>query len=184
MRIDETIYNEYAGWQLENDEVLKDLKIKGDSLFYRFKHVFDVVDYLYLQLVENPKYSETEDQIFRTGYYYLVKIIDEIKDIVEKYYNNNFDLANNFAKDINFLLNIQDFQAEIILSEKEDDKSIKELLSFDQKVVNYLEKKQLVPENIYQEFDSLLSKVFDEETINYLTINSIFLEIADELNIL
>lgn len=184
MRIDETIYNEYASWQLENSDFLSLLKEKGNDLYYRFKHVFDVIDYLYLQLVEDESYSEEEDHIFQTGYFYLANQLIEIKNILNSYYNDDFDLANKFAKDINFLLNTQDFQAEALSNISDDTNSIKELLSFDKKIVKYLSKQETIPEKLFNELDNILIKVFDEEKINYLTINNIFLEIADELNIL
>src|SRR5690554_2419371 len=127
MRIDETIYNEYASWQLENSDFLSLLKTKGNDLYYRFKHVVDVIDYLYLQLVEDTNYSEEEDQIFQTGYYYLANQLLELKEILKNYYNNDFDLANKYAKDINFLLNTQDFQAEALTNNSDDENSVKEL---------------------------------------------------------
>lgn len=184
MRIDETIYNEYASWQLENSDFLNLLKTKGDDLYYRFKHVFDVIDFLYLQIVENPEYSEEEDQIFQTGYFYLAHQILELKEIIKSYYNDDFELASKYAKEINFLLNTQDFQAEAINNLDNNNEKVKELLNFDQKIIKYITNKETIPSNLYEELDNLLISVFDEDKINYLTVNNIFLEIADELNIL
>lgn len=184
MRIDEKVYNEYANWQLDNSEIITNLKTKGEDLFYRLKHVVDVIDHLYLQIVEDPNYSEEEDQIFQTGYLYLASQILILEEIVEKYYNNDFDLANKYAKDINFLLNTKDFQAEAITSLNEDDENIKKLLIFDKKIIKFLKKHENIPNKLFEELDALLIKIFDFDNINYVTINNIFLEIADELNIL
>lgn len=184
MRIDETIYNEYASWQLENSDFLSLLKEKGNDLYYRFKHVFDVIDYLYLQLVEDDNYSEEEDQIFQTGYFYVANQLLELKEILKSYYNDDLVLANKFAKDINLLLNTQDFQAEVLNSMSTDNTSLKKLLEFDKKIIKYISKQETIPEKVFKELDNILIKVFDEREINYLTVNNIFLEIADELNIL
>lgn len=184
MRPDEKIYNEYAGWQLENNDLLKKIKTDSDNIYMRIKHVFDVIDYLYMKLTENESYSEEEDQIFKTGYFYVAHQINEIEHIVKHYYNNDFKLANAKSSEINLLLNTQDFQAEVFNSELESSQDVEELLKFDQKILNYLNKQSKVPKKIYDELDNLLMKVFDDSEINYLTVNNIFLEIAAELNIL
>lgn len=184
MRPDEKIYNEYAGWQLENNDLLKTLKSDGINIYDRIKHVFDVIDYLYVKLTEDNNYSEEEDQIFKTGYFYVAHQLNEISHIVKTYYNNDYKLANSKSHEINLLLNTKDFQAEVFNSNLTENNDVKELLKFDQKILNYLNKNNEVPKKIYDELDELLSKIFDYSEINYLTVNNIFLEIADELNIL
>lgn len=184
MQLDEKIYHEYAGWQLENHELLTKLKGDGHNIYYRIKHVSDVIDYLYVQLTEDVNYSEDEDQIFQAGYFYLAGQVLQIKDLVDKYFNGDFKLANDHADEINLLLNTKDFQIEVLNNEYEQTKDVSKLLKFDEKLMKYFTDKKQIPPHIFEELDVLLSKIFDNENINYLTINNIFLEIADELNIL
>lgn len=184
MQLDERVYHEYAGWQLEYNDILKKIKSEGNDIYYRIKHVADVIDYLYVQLTEDKDYSEEEDQIFKTGYFYFATQVHEINEIVKKYYNNDYKLANKRAKEINLLLNTIEFQDEALNLEVERTEDINKLLSFDEKILSYLNKNKEVPENLYEELNLLVANIFDEDDLNYLTVNNIFLEIADELNIL
>ena len=75
---DELKYHEYANWKLEHHELLKYLTENNSNLMIRFKHVLDVTDYLYDKLIDSKIFSEDEDQIFETGFYYLFDQIDKI----------------------------------------------------------------------------------------------------------
>src|SRR5690625_3316406 len=161
MKLDEKIYHEYAGWQLENNELLKTIKKDSSNLYSRIKHVFDVIDYLYVKLTEDNNYTEEEDQIFKTGYFYVAHQINEIQHIVKNYYNNDYKLANVKSSEINLLLNTQDFQAEVFNSKLSTNENVEELLKFDQKILSYLNKNKQVPKKVYDELDDLLMKIFD-----------------------
>ena len=70
---DELKYHEYANWKMENHDLLKYLTENNSDLMIRFKHVLDVTDYLYNKLIDDPNFSEDEDQIFETGFLLLVR---------------------------------------------------------------------------------------------------------------
>lgn len=184
MQLDEKTYHEYAGWQLEYSDLLVKFKTDAPDLYYRIKHVFDVIDYLYGQITEDDNYSNEEDEIFKTGFYYVANQVAEIKEIVDKYYNGDFKLANDHAIEINFLFNTLDFQSEIYIQKLEESVDVKRLLELDEDILKHLENKESLPPALFEELDQLLFRIFDESDINYLTVNNIFLEIADHLNIL
>ena len=86
---DERVYHEYANWKLEHHDLLKYLVDNESDLTLRFKHVIDVTDYLYDKLIDDPNFSEEEDHIFETGFYYL---FDQIEEIVKLNKIENPDL--------------------------------------------------------------------------------------------
>lgn len=184
MRIDETTYHEYVNFKLENKEFLDKLESEGNDIYYRFKHVLDVVEYLYNSLVDKEDYGEQEHIIFETGYFYIVTQVEEIRDLLKTYYNDNIVQMNNSAKEVNLLLNTYDFQTEVSNYNSLDSDYTKSLLEFDKKIIKYFENKEVIPENLYLELDIIVSKLYEDLEINYYTLNTIFLEIAEQYNII
>ncbi len=184
MIIDETIYHEFANWKLENSELLKELNDNANNIYFRFKHILEVVRHYYDKLIDDVNYSEEDDAIFKTGYYYLSDQIEDIKTILSKVYNNDVKQLEKHAKEINLFLNTIDFQTELLNNELEDDVDIQRLMDFDQDVYSYIIDKNPIPETFYEELDELTFKIFRRLDISYYSVNDIFLEIADELNIL
>ncbi|HKL95008.1 MAG TPA: hypothetical protein VJ845_01120 [Haploplasma sp.] len=183
MKIDETIYHEYANWKLENEQLLKDLEKDGSDLLFRFKPVIDVVGYFYDKLIDDVNYSEEDDVIFKSGFYYIADQIEELKEILKNLFNNDIKEASKYFKEINLLFTTLDFQAELINNDITSE-DIKSIMTFDKKVYQFLEDKKNAPSTLFEELDQLTNNIYKELNTNYYSINNIFLEIADELNIL
>src|SRR5690554_1848246 len=130
---DELKYHEYANWKMENHDLLKYLTENNSDLMIRFKHVLDVTDYLYNKLIDDPNFSEDEDQIFETGFYYLFDQIDKITQLL-KPYQNEFKALEKRAKEINLLLSAIDFQNELATLEDYDDTDMADLIDFEQEI--------------------------------------------------
>lgn len=184
MKTDETVYHEYANWKLENEALLKEIKEKAENIYFRFKHVIDVIDFYYDKLIDDATYTEEDDVIFKTGFYYSADLLEDIKEILSKVYNNNVIELENHSKAINLFLNAIDFQTEVLNNEINGDKDVQRLMGFDQEVYSYISKKEEVPEKYYEELDLLSLNIFQKLNISYYSISNIYLEIADELNIL
>ena len=182
-RIDESSYQEYANWKLENDELLNELTNEGEDIYFRLKHVLDVVDFYYNRLIDDPTYSEEDHVIFQTGFYYLVGQLEDLKDVLQKVYKNNYKDLYKHASEVNFYLNILDFQNEIYIRQIDEDTDASELLLFNNIVYEYLNNKKEITEDLYEKFDNLTTKLFSKHNIEYYSINSIFFEIADELDL-
>lgn len=184
MKIDETVYNEYANWKLENEELLKELETSAEDIFFRFKHIIDVIAYFYDKLIDDADYDTEDDLIFKTGFYYVADQIEELKILLKDVYNNDIVTAAKYFKEVNLYFNTLDFQSELINQEIDENEDIQTLLVFDKKVYKFLEDKESIPTEVYEELDSLTSNIYQKLNTNYYSINNIFLEIADELDIL
>lgn len=181
---DERVYHEYANWKIENYDLLKYLVESNSDLIIRFKHVIDVTDYLYDRLIDDQNYTDDEDQIFETGFYYLFDQIDEIVTLLKSSYKNNIKDLEQRAKDVNLLLSTIDFQNELLGVENFEQKDLEKLVDFEQNILKLLENKQEVPINLYEELDQMTLEIFSKLNLEYFPVNDIFLEIADELGIL
>lgn len=181
---DERVYHEYANWKIENHELLTYLVEHNSDLILRFKHVIDVTDYLYDKLIDDEQYTEDEDHIFETGFYYLFDQIEEISSLLNKAYQNNVQDLEKRAKDVNLLLSAIDFQNELLGVENFEQKDMDRLVEFEQAVLEKLEKKETVPHEMFHHLDHLSYEIFKKLDLEYYPIDDIFLEIADELGIL
>ncbi|MBU1093872.1 MAG: hypothetical protein KKH01_05370 [Firmicutes bacterium] len=181
---DERVYHEYANWKIENNDLLKYLIEKNSDLIIRFKHVIDVTDYLYDKLIDDLTYSDEEDQIFETGFYYLFDQLEEITGLMKKTYKNDIKNLEQRAKEVNLLLSTIDFQNELLGVENFEQKDMDKLVDFEQDVMKKLENKEDVPHFMYEQLDEMTYEMFQKLNVEYYPINDIFLEIADELGIL
>ncbi len=180
---DELKYHEYANWKMENHDLLKYLTDNNSDLMIRFKHVLDVTDHLYNKLIDDPQYSEEEDQIFETGFYYLFDQIDKITQLL-KPYQNEFKALEKRSKEINLLLSAIDFQNELATLEDYDDTDMADLIDFEQEITKKIENKEDVTQDMFEKLDRITFEIFNKLDVEYYPINDIFLEIADELGIL
>jgi hypothetical protein len=181
---DERIYHEYANWKLENHDLLKYLVDSNSDLIIRFKHVIDVIDYLYDKLIDDKNYSDEESHIFETGFYYMFDQVEEILSLLNKSYHNNIKDLELRAKDVNLLLSTIDFQNELLGVENFEQKDMDQLIEFEQEVLKRLENKEEVPIDLFNQLDQYTLTLFQKLEVEYFPINDIFLEIADELGIL
>lgn len=182
--IDERVYHQYANWKLENDELIKYLRDDRSSLIVRFKHVFEVTDYLYDQLIDDPNYNEEQHQIFVTGFQYIFDIIDKIQEILKDAYQNDVKALEKFNKEVNLLLSTIDFQNELLSIENYNVDDMNALLEFEQDVLENLNQKKAIPSEMYEKLDRMTLKIFKNTDTDFYPIHDIFLEIADELGIL
>lgn len=181
---DERVYHEYANWKIEHHELLKYL-IEGDSdLILRFKHVLDVTDYLYDKLIDDEKYTDEEDHIFETGFYYVFDQLDHIQSLLKSSYQNQVEELEKRANDVNLLLQAVDFQNELLSLESYEQKDMDSLVDFEVELLKILEDKKEVPKAMYSRLDEITYEMFQRLEVEYFPIDDIFLEIADELGIL
>lgn len=184
MKIDERVYNEYANWKLDNSDFINELELNAPSIYFRFKHIINVIEYYYNKLIDDVNYTQEDDAIFRTGFYYITDQLSDVDSIYSKAYKKDIKLLEKHSKEINLFLNTLDFQTELMNNELDQNEDVQKLMDFDQDVYKYIMEKKTVPEEYYEELDMLTFKIFKSLDINYYSVNDIFLEIADQLNML
>lgn len=181
---DEQIYHEYANWKLEHHDLIKYLREHDSDLILRFKHIFEVTDYLYDQLIDDPEFSDEQHEIFETGFYYLFDQMDKIQELLKESYHNDIKALEKFSKEVNLLLSTIDFQNELLSIEDYDINHMNQLLDFENDVLDKLEHQEVIPEEMYDQLDDMTFKMFKEMDVEFYPIQDIFLEIADELGII
>ena len=178
------IYEDYASWKKENSHLIQTLVNKKSKAIVRFSCVIAVVDYLYHRHIDGKKLSEDEEVIFSTGFDYIYDSFMMIDNILQSDFNGDIDLMEGCSQTINLLLYINDFESEITSSGNEDlKKELKKLSNLDEKVNDYLAKRENAPDEYFGILNDLIDDIFVSNNIEIHTVEEIFYEIAIEYDI-
>ena len=178
------IYEDYASWKKENSHLIQTLVNKKSKAIVRFSCVIAVVDYLYHRRIDGKKLSEDEEVIFSTGFDYIYDSFMMIDNILQSDFNGDIDLMEGCSQTINLLHYINDFESEITSSGNEDlKKELKKLSNLDEKVNDYLAKRENAPDEYFGILNDLIDDIFVSNNVEIHTVEEIFYEIAIEYDI-
>ena len=180
----ENQYLDYASFKKTNEKLINYLVNKKSRIISRFSYVLMVVDYLFDKVVfERQKLSIEEEECFEVGYHYLFDRFNTITLLAEHVFNNNYDAMEHFSKSINLLLYIVDFEDEIDSLEGDHKAEHKKFADLEDSVLQMIESKTQVPDELFALVDDISLSVFDGLGIEYYGITDIFYDIAIEMNL-
>ena len=120
----------------------------------------------------------------------IFKIIDYIFDrfntialIAEHVFNNNYDAMEHYAKSINLLLYIIDFEDEIDSLDGDHKTEHTKFAELEDNVMQMIENKIQVPDEYFALVDDISLAVFDGLGIEYYGVTDIFYDVAIELEL-
>lgn len=181
----ENQYLDYASWKKTNEKLIDFLIKKNSKIIARFRYVLMVVDYLFDKVVyERIKLSIEEEEVFEVGYQYIFDRFNTIQLVAEHVFNNNYDAMEHFAKSINLLFYILDFEDEIDSLEGDHKEEHKRFADLEDNVMQMIEAKIQVPDEYYALVDDISLAVFDGLGVNYYGITDIFYDVAIELGLI
>lgn len=180
----ENQYLDYASFKKTNEKLINYLVSKKSKIIARFSYVLMVVDYLFDQVVyEKRKLSLEEEECFEVGYQYIFDRFNTITLIAEHVFNNNYDAMEHFAKSINLLLYIIDFEDEIDSLDGDHKAQHKKFADLEDNVMQMIEAKVQVPDEYFALVDDISLSVFEGLGIDYYGVTDIFYDIAIEMNL-
>jgi hypothetical protein len=181
----ENQYLDYASWKKTNEKLIDFLIKKNSKIIARFRYVLMVVDYLFDKVVyERMKLSIEEEEVFEVGYQYIFDCFNTIQLVAEHVFNNNYDAMEHFAKSINLLFYILDFEDEIDSLDGDHKEEHKRFADLEDNVMQMIEAKIQVPDEYYALVDDISLAVFDGLGVNYYGITDIFYDVAIELGLI
>lgn len=182
--MDDKVFHDYASWLIENSNLFDKLNLAKSLLMDRYKHVFDVIKYLYDKNIENKHLDEDEFQIFNAGFYYLFEQFDQISLILEHTYNGDVYALDQQTSTIILLLNTIELENELYDVAQGQEEKTKPLTDIEQEILAILERKEDAPVELYEKLDKVSVKLYDEFGIDFYPIGEIFFEIAEEYDLL
>ena len=177
------IYTDYANWKFENHDFIYKLVQSNSKTISRFTSVIIVVDYLYGKYITTNKLTADEEVMFNVGFDYMHDNFFTIKTLLDYTFNGDYEELEKCAKTINLLLYVNEFQGELLNSLENPTIELKSLDDFEQKLTEYLDKKENCPDEFFPYLDDLVNPIFERNNIEFTPIEAIFYEIALELGI-
>lgn len=183
--LEDVMYHDYASWIMENDEKFKVLAEKDANLIFRFKHIFDVLSFLYDQKIERQTLSEDEEYIFSIGFGYLFIQFEHINLLLEHTYKGNLDNLLKHEKDIIFYLTALEFAQHLGEMYTDEPEQIEPLSKIVIDTLDAIEKNEFVDKKVYEKLDTIIEKLYLQKDIDDISsIRDVFFDIADELDLL
>lgn len=174
----DVVFNDYASWLIENDEFLKEIKEKSIFVYEKYESIFKVVAHLYDLKVANQELTLNEEEIFASGFYFLYIQIENIKLIKKSFFNESLKELKKEEKAVSLYLDVHEF-INIIDSNVEDKDITKPLIEIENEILLCFKEKRPLREEIYEEFDNKLEKLYKENDIEFYSIASILYSIAE-----
>ncbi len=173
------IYTDYANWKYENSDFIFKLVKSKSKTISRFTSVIAVVDYLYEKKIKEEILSSDEEIMFSVGFDYIYDNFYTIKTLLEYKYNNDYLEMEKYAKTINLLLYVNEFQSELLNT----DLDISKLDDFENQINKYIDNKENVPDTFFPMFDDIINPLVEQINVDFTPIESIYYEIALEYGI-
>ena len=181
----ENQYLDYASWKRTNEKLINYLVEKNSKIIARFRYVLMVVDYLFDQVVSNnKKLNVEEEEMFEVGYQYIFDRFNTITLIAEHVFENDYNKMEQFAKSINLLFYIIDFEDEIDSLDGDHKTEHKKFADLEDEVMRMIENKIQAPDTFYALVDDISLSVFDGLGIDYYGITDIYYDIAVEIGLI
>ena len=177
------IYTDYANWKFENHDFIYKLVRSKSKTISRFTSVIIVVDYLYEKYVKDNSLTPDEEVMFNVGFDYMHDNFYTIKTLLDYTFNGDYEEMEKCAKTINLLLYVNEFQGELLNTDNVLESDLKQLDNFEQKLTDYLDKKENCPDEFFPYLDDLVNPIFDRNGIDFTPIEAIFYEISVALGI-
>jgi len=180
----ENQFLDYKSFKDTNEDLIMHLVKNNSMIIARFKYVIAVVDYLYDQAVfEHKQLDNNENEMFEVGYQYIFDRFMTINMIKENVFHNNLFEMEQFAKSINLLFYAEDFLDEVDSYEGDAKKEHKELADFENHVMEMIENKKQVPDELFALIDDISLRIFNSLGIEYYGIPDIYYDIAIDLDL-
>jgi hypothetical protein len=169
------IYTDYANWKFENHELISELVKRKSITIARFTPVLVVIDYLYDKVCRKEKLNKDEEIFFSMGFDFVYDCFLTISNIYEFTFKKNINKLEKCSKTVNLLLYVNEFQNEA-LSFVEDTDDLKELDAFEERLIDFIEKEENIPDEQLILLNKAIDDLFDGK--EFYTMDQIYYEIA------
>ena len=179
--MDNLIYKDYAGWKLENQEILEKFQSNNNAIYDRLEPVYAVLNYIYDLVVEGSELDEDYELIFYSGFEYLSTQFEVIKIYYSTLFKEDCDDFIEYSDLLLYLIYISDVRND--LDSNGIDSNIQSLHDLEETIENMIMDRN--NDKIYATnlFNTVFEEVFTKLNYDYVSIVDIFSEIAESFGI-
>ena len=171
------LVKDYLSWKKENSHLLHELEHHDASLSLRFKPILAVLDYL----VKQNNFDEDSLNIFQAGLNYIRDQFSLVVDYLDIAFKKDVHEMLHYERLINYILEIEALMCDLEDNEiKYDSDALEELI---EKVEAIIENKDSIPDTLSIYVDEVVKNSIQDEDYDYISISTIFEEVAETLGI-
>jgi len=181
LHLDNSSYQDYATWKIENSETLEQFNDNSSVVYERLESVYEVLNHIYDMVIENKEIDEDLETIFQVGFSYLNTQFDIIKIYFETLFQSKCDDFAGYSNMILYLLYIYDLR--IDLENNNINSDIEELNDLETNIENMIMERRDDHEFINSQMNETLAVVFALMDYEYVSVVDVFVEIAENLGL-
>ena len=175
------VLKDFVNWKLDNIEVLEQLKEYGSLIYDRLEPVYEVLNFIYNDIVENNHKTEEYETIFQVGLNYLHAQFEVIRIYYEKLFHSNCERFETYTPLVGYLLFISDLRAD--LEEIEEEIDFSELNEVETLIENMIAEQRDEFEHAANRLNKATHNIVEHLDFQYVGIVDIYVEIAESLQI-
>ncbi len=175
------VLKDFANWKMENVEILESFKSNRIMLYDRLEPVYEVLNTIYEQAVEQQELSEDLRTIFQVGLNYLHTQFEVVRIYYEKLFDSDCKLFEDYTPLVTYLLFISDFRSD--LDAYEADVDISDLNEVETQIENMIAERDNRFEYAADILNKAIRDIESQLDYEYISIIDIYVEIAENLGV-
>lgn len=179
--MDNLIYKDYAGWKLENQELLELFRSNNNVIYERLEPIYAVLNHIYDMVVDGVELDEDHEVIFQTGFEYISNQFEVIKIYFDTLFQKNCDDFLEYSEMLLYLIYISDVRNDLESNGVESD--FESLSELETNIENMIMERRQELAYVGEQLNEKLGEVFKKYNYDYVSIIDIFVEIAEALGI-
>lgn len=171
---------DYKAYLLQNYNFIDDLRSANSLLYERLDDVFSVLEYIEERFTKYQKVEEELEVIFEVGFSFLHEQIEELKNLIRLYFQNDPIGLRKYEHLLNYHLYLSDLTDALKEKEQYNNDVKNALLSIEEDIDNILREKKDFDDSTLMRFNTLVEENVKVGTFSTLEI---FSQIREELDI-
>ena len=181
LHLDKRIYKDYAGWKLENQQILEQFQGNNNIIYERLEPVYTVLNHIYDMICDGKEVDEDFETIFEVGFSYLNSQFGVIKIYFETLFSSNCEDFIGYSQLLLYLIFIFDIKSDLENHGMSSD--IESLNDLETEIENSIMERRDDYLYLSNKMNETLAEVFKEAKYEYVSVIDIFVEIAENLGI-
>ncbi|MFR7881801.1 MAG: hypothetical protein ACLU5J_10205 [Christensenellales bacterium] len=182
MRIIWNIYEDYANYISECQELIEEMIQYNSSVYYAIADVLKVTDYIYQKNEKKETIDEDMLEIFEIGYGYLANVLGDLKTYYLDYFDKNIEVFNYYSGLMLYSIYIEDYKSHLNVQDLINDDIEKNLTDLIYKIDGILVNKKPYDKNTITDIEAKVSENKPQND-NYKPVYNVFRLIVEELDL-
>ena len=152
------IYEDYANYISECQELIEEMIQYNSSVYYAIADVLKVTDYIYQKNEKKETIDEDMLEIFEIGYGYLANVLGDLKTYYLDYFDKNIEVFNYYSELMLYSIYIEDYKSHLNVQDLINDDIEKNLTDLIYKIDGILVNKKPYDKSTITDIEAKVSE--------------------------